>query len=87
MKKFIRFIARVSGVEKEIQEETTKQIGNYMSQYSHWFASIPTAANVLELYSKPLKDGQTTLIASQHDQIRDMVYELDKIKKNIHKIK
>lgn len=84
MKKLIRFIARISGVEEEIRQENTKLIGSYMSQYSYWFSGLPTAGNSLELYARELKKGSVCLVGCTNDKIRDKVYELDKDNKNIH---
>jgi len=84
MKKLIRLIARISGVEKEIRQENTKLIGSYMSDYSYWFSGLPTAGNSLELYARELKKGNTLLYGGMTDKIRDKVYELDKENKNIH---
>lgn len=90
---FIRWIADVTGVTKEIKEETTKQIGYYMNDYSYWFTgglmygnnTKYDIANTLSKYSEILRDGRTNLVGSGHEKLRSELYELSEKGECVHK--
>jgi hypothetical protein len=85
MKKFIRWLADVSGVTKEIEIENTKSIGCHMKQYSYWFSgglmhgdALKDVANVLSLYPEEcLKHGNPNLCGSQHLNLREKLYKMN----------
>jgi len=71
MKKFIRFIARISGVEKQIRDEKEKQIASDIMQASYWMSSGERlrAGNALFMYSRLLTDcGHVN-----HSNLRDQL--------------
>lgn len=86
MKKLIRYLSKISGVEEEIKVETCKQIGQSMLDYSYWF-NLPIgydASNTLYLYSEHLRNGHSHLYGSQFSSMRTEYYTLHKSGKWIH---
>lgn len=83
MKKVIRFLASVSGVESEIRKEQTKQIGGQFIEYSYWFGGdnlrIPVGNALMILGSNMLKN---TMYGA--DRLRNSIDELGV--HNIHKL-
>lgn len=84
MKGIIRWLADVSGVSKEIRNEQTKTIGNYMFQNGYWFTGglefgegLHDAANVMFLYGNRLNQGDPI---PDIDSIRKSVYAHNKNK-------
>lgn len=57
MKKFIGWLAQVSGVKADIINETTHNISKQMLADSHWFGANPIAYNALGLYATELNNS------------------------------
>lgn len=69
----IRFLARITGVEKEIQKETINEIAGHMKNDAWWFSSEgdEQAYNVMHLYADGLKRlGRPPMISPLRDRIR-----------------
>lgn len=80
MKKIIRFLARVSGVEDEIRQSQTKEIGGRMWQDAYWWnggsnAPLWDVFNAFFLYANSLKRGSIADI----DYVRKKVYRMAKL--------
>lgn len=76
MRKFIRWIADVSGVSTEIRHETMKEIGGRIYQDHYWFNGHKSGAwmvcNTLAMYGKSLRD----LCYPNVSEIRSDVYKI-----------
>lgn len=75
MKKIIRFLIRISGIEQEIRGEVIFEIGCYMKQDAWWFSSegYEKVYNVLHLYADSLKH-QKQIPRIQY--LRERIYSL-----------
>ena len=78
MKKFIRWLADVSGVTKDIEIETCEHVGHQMHDYSYWFNHFPMANYVLVLYSEHLRNGFLNLYGNELDKTRSKIAEFKK---------
>ncbi len=76
LKKFILWLAYISGVERDLDKSTRKQIGNDLVDASHWLGGgnvrIP-AGNALCLVGRNLQKD----IGVHPDRLRDSIDELD----------
>ena len=83
MKRFIRFLAKISGVEKQIEDERNKIIGSQLVEYSYWLGATDVrtpAGNALDIMGRSVK-GEAYVNASM---LRDKIDERGTI--NIHKV-
>lgn len=78
MRKFIKWLADISGVTLKIQVETYKEIGGRMYQDHYWWNGgimylypQPQVMRAFELYAEAYKNGCYPDI----NQIRDQVYK------------
>ena len=95
MKIFIRWIAEVTGVAKEIRQEAYKQAGISMQQYAYWYTGGLLVdghkydiSNILYEYpERCLKQGIPNLFGRQFDQLRQELWKLSDEGKSIIKEK
>lgn len=80
MKRFIKWLCRISGVYSEIRYETIREYGGQIAQDSHWFGANPDACNVLHFTGMQMKEY------AHHDisKVRDDVHDCKGV--TIHKI-
>ena len=91
MKKFIRCIAEVTGVAKQIRIEAYKQAGDSMQRYAYWYTGGLMVkghkydiSNILYEYpERCLKQGSPNLFGGQFDQLRKELWELSEKGKSI----
>jgi hypothetical protein len=84
MKKFIRWIAEVTGVANQIRVEAYKQAGGSMQQYAYWYTggllvkgTKYDISNILWEYpQRCLKQGSPNLIGFQFDELRQELWKL-----------
>lgn len=58
MKKIIRILSKLSGVESDIKKDTLKEVGDRLTYDSTWFSSTDRAniSNALYIYGVHLKE-------------------------------
>lgn len=91
MKKFIRWIAEVTGVAKQIRTEAYKQAGISMQQYAYWYngglmvdGHKYDISNILYEYpERCLKQGSPNLFGGQFDKLRQELWKLSDEGKSI----
>lgn len=84
IKKFIKYLANVSGVTKDIERQTLIEVGRGMQDYSYWFSGglmhnepLESVRDILTQYPKEcLLHGQPTLFGSQFVNFRSKIYKL-----------
>lgn len=89
MKRFIKWLAFISGVGNDIQREARKEIGENLIQDSYWWngglmysSPINSVANFSVLYGEKLKEG---FYRPDISKIRDDVYKMEKQNLYVHK--
>lgn len=80
MKKFVKFLAKVTGVEKDIRKEVTEEIGNRIYNDSFWFTGSYYGDSYKELriiYNVLQKIGVRLIKKHRYsiDRIRDEIVE------------
>lgn len=80
MKAIIRFLARISGVEDDIRNETTEHIGGQLRNESHWFTGLYNGNEIDEvqpIFAALFKIGDSLEKKHRFDvsRIRDEVVE------------
>ena len=91
MKRFIRWIAEVTGVAKQIRVEAYKQAGSSMQQYAYWYTGGLMVdghkydiSNILYEYpNRCLKQGSPNLFGGQFDELRQELWKLSDEGKSI----
>jgi len=91
MKRFIRWIAEVTGVAKQIRVEAYKQAGSSMQQYAYWYTGGLMVdghkydiSNILYEYpNRCLKQGRPNLFGGQFDELRQELWKLSDEGKSI----
>lgn len=91
MKRFIRWIAEVTGVAKDIRVESYKLVGSSMQQYAHWYTGGIMVeghkydiSNILYEYpNRCLKHGVPNLYGSQPIKLREDLWKLSDERKSI----
>lgn len=81
MKKFAKWLAEFTGVDRDIEREACRQVGNSLLQDSYWFNGglmysepVNDVQNFMILYGEELKEGYIPRISD----IRDDVYRARK---------
>lgn len=75
MKVLIRWLADISGVTDQIEEEAAVTIGYRMHDASKWIASHENMANCMDVYAEFLKQGQLSLFGFQFELFRSRVVD------------
>ena len=91
MKKIIKWLANISGVTRDIQIDSAKQIGSRMQEYSYWFTGgimrnypLKDVSNILSKYpEKCLNHGHFGLGGSQFIDLREELYNMSKEDKSV----
>lgn len=91
MKKFIKWLAVITGVAHEIEKEAYVHAGKHMKQYAYWYTGgllVKGAkydiSNVLWEYPEwCLKKGAPHLFGNQFDQLRQKLWDLSERGKSI----
>lgn len=91
MKRFIKWLAEISGVAEDIRIESYKTVGGRMQQYAYWFTGGILVnghkydiSNILHEYPEwCLKLGNPSLYANQFDDLRQKLWKLSDDNKSI----
>ena len=91
MKKFIKYLAEISGAAEEIRRDTCKEVGSNMEYYATWFTGGLLVnghkydmSNILHEYPKwCLNHGSPHMFGQQHINFRDKLWKLSDEQKSI----